>query len=90
LTEEKNLTFDAALIIKFKVLNPTDKIELNSVGLKFSDKLDVYHLTQNAKRSKRATPNATTDQALIVSSNGTRPVSSADVLPEVDVSFTLP
>ncbi|KAI6190209.1 Aminopeptidase [Aphelenchoides bicaudatus] len=87
LTADKNMTFDAALIIKFKVLNPTNKIELNSLNLHFSNKLDLYSLsTKNSKRSKRAAFNSTNDQALIVSPNGTRPVLSADVSLESDTS----
>lgn len=51
LSEEKNMTFDGALIIKFKVLNATNKIELNAVNLHFSSKLDLYSLSQGAKVS---------------------------------------
>jgi hypothetical protein len=103
LPEKKNMTFDAALIIKFRVLNATNKIELNALNLEFSNKLELYQLTQNGKvgslsffthalisifqRSKRAA-NSTNDQALIVSPTGTRPVANADVSSEGDdVSF---
>ncbi|KAI6216205.1 Aminopeptidase N [Aphelenchoides fujianensis] len=76
LPPEKNLTFDGALIIKFRVLNPTNKIELNALNLNFTDKLDAFRLLQDGKRPKRANSNSTDGEALIVSSDGTRPVAS--------------
>lgn len=43
----KNMTFDAALIIKFWVDEATDKIVLNSLKLNFPDDLEEIKILQD-------------------------------------------
>ncbi|CAD5224246.1 unnamed protein product [Bursaphelenchus okinawaensis] len=81
ITPEKNLTFDGAMIIKFKVTNPTNRIELNAHFLNFLTKTDLYQLQVDPKRVRRAASNST-GNALIVSSNGTRQVPEGEVTSE--------
>ncbi|KAI6237348.1 Aminopeptidase N [Aphelenchoides besseyi] len=83
ISQEKNLTFDGALIIKFRAVKATNRIELNAVDLHFPNKLDNFRLMQDGKRPKRDDSNVTDGQTLIVSSNGTKPVAS---IPNDDVS----
>lgn len=42
----KNMTFDAALVIKFRVNDATDKIVLNSLKLQFPDDLEKMKILQ--------------------------------------------
>ncbi|VDK47972.1 unnamed protein product [Anisakis simplex] len=46
---DRNLTFDAALIIKFRVNEATDRIVLSAVNLNFSDDVSKYKLLQDQK-----------------------------------------
>ncbi|VDM38748.1 unnamed protein product [Toxocara canis] len=57
----RNLTFDAALIVKFRVNEATNKIVMNAVKLNFSDNMEKYKLLQSnegksvpVKRFRRA------------------------------------
>lgn len=43
----KNMTFDAALIIKFRVDEETEKIILNSLNLNFPDDIDEIKILQD-------------------------------------------
>lgn len=45
---EKNLTFDGSICIKFQVNEATNKIVLNTHRLKFPKELSSYKLTQAA------------------------------------------
>uniref|UniRef100_A0A915AG91 Aminopeptidase n=2 Tax=Parascaris univalens TaxID=6257 RepID=A0A915AG91_PARUN len=46
---ERNLTFDAALIIKFRVNEATNKIVMNALKLNFSDNIEKYKLLQEGE-----------------------------------------
>lgn len=51
--EKQNLTFEAALVIKFRVIEPTDKIVLNALKLKFQDVEKIKLLQEVDKMSRR-------------------------------------
>ncbi|KAH7711631.1 peptidase family M1 containing protein, partial [Aphelenchoides avenae] len=67
---EKNLTFDAALIIKFRAEKTTKKIELNSLKLNFRDvsTFEILEDVETASRQRRAVDTSMSSSA---SSNGT-------------------
>uniref|UniRef100_A0A915PPH7 Aminopeptidase n=1 Tax=Setaria digitata TaxID=48799 RepID=A0A915PPH7_9BILA len=67
--EDKNMSFDAALIIKFRVDEVTDKIVLNSLKLNFPDNLEEIKILQEKviepeqiSRARRSLENATLDE----------------------------
>lgn len=45
--EDKNLTFEAALILKFHVVKPTKIIQLNALKLNFNSPLSSYEILKD-------------------------------------------
>lgn len=88
IAEEKSRTFDGALIIKFRVVNQTNKIELNSVNLKLPKELTKIALlvdkparrlqrhTNDVRRTKRQTSEALIDETDVLQESSGIQVSS--------------